>query len=333
MKLHCFDSLPEGFLDAKAEDLEKILPGPSLISIPGDETKDPLFLSVLLHGNETTGFYAVQRLLKESEGKLARPLLLFVGNISAAAKALRHLPEQRDYNRIWSGGHSAEQKLATALLEKLREYKLFAGIDIHNNTGNNPYYGCINYLKPEFLNLAREFSSTLVYFIKPDSVLSMALSKLCPAITIECGVSGEEAGIEYVMNFIKHCIDLEDLSSEYATDDLNIYHTIGRIILPQGATLGFGEDLEDLDFSFVQDLDQLNFQDLDPGTVLGWRNNFDLKLSVLDESGEDVSDKYIEYQGREITLQSKITPAMFTLDTEVIHQDCLGYVMEHYLVK
>jgi len=61
--LTVLDSLPNGFLDTPARQLHCLLSGPTLIHLPG-RRREPLFVSVLLHGNEDTGVVALQRLLR-----------------------------------------------------------------------------------------------------------------------------------------------------------------------------------------------------------------------------------------------------------------------------
>jgi hypothetical protein len=64
-RLDCtvFGSIPDGFLERPAERLADLLPGPCLIDLPGRQPR-PLFVSVLLHGNEDTGLVAVQEVLR-----------------------------------------------------------------------------------------------------------------------------------------------------------------------------------------------------------------------------------------------------------------------------
>ena len=62
---------------------------------------------------------------------------------------------------------------------------MFASIDIHNNTGLNPHYGCVNRLDPPFLHLATLFSRIVVYFKRPLGVQSAAFAS----------VSGRNAGV------------------------------------------------------------------------------------------------------------------------------------------
>ena len=102
------------------------LSGPTLIRLQG-ESKDVLFVSVLLHGNEITGWDAVRELLLESkERKLPRNLYLFIGNVAAAAEGLRVLDGQQDFNRIWmKGNNTPEGVMAAELLDILASVPLF----------------------------------------------------------------------------------------------------------------------------------------------------------------------------------------------------------------
>ncbi len=84
------DYLPAGLLGLEAEQLAGYLTGPTLIHLSGRQSA-PLFVSVLMHGNETVGWDAMKRLLGRYAGgkQLPRALSLFIGNIQAAARGLR----------------------------------------------------------------------------------------------------------------------------------------------------------------------------------------------------------------------------------------------------
>ena len=86
--LTILNDLPEGLLDKNAHELHEALSGPTLIHLSGIKSR-PLFVSVLLHGNETTGWEAIRQYLSEhlSEEQetgtvLPRAMSLFIGNIS-----------------------------------------------------------------------------------------------------------------------------------------------------------------------------------------------------------------------------------------------------------
>ncbi|AOS84473.1 succinylglutamate desuccinylase [Chlorobaculum limnaeum] len=335
--LHRFERLPDGFTDAPVERLGDILPGPSLIRIEG-EPGPPLFVSILLHGNETTGFDAMQRLLAGYDAPrrlLPRPMLLFVGNVAAAGRGLRKLDGQADYNRIWHDERFPEHRLAREVLEEVTRATPLAAIDLHNNTGKNPHYGCVNRLDDATLSLARRFSRTIVWFTEPHEVISIALSRICPSVTLECGVSGNTAGTSHVENYLRHCLELpaETLFTPPPNHLSDLFHTTARIIVREGTSVEFGAGAQSADICLREDLESLNFERVPEGAELGCFRNGALPLVVIDNEERDVTSRYLRFSEERIFTKLPIVPSMFTRDTRVIMQDCLGYIMEPYEVK
>ena len=112
--LTVLDHIPDGFLDASAGGLHQVLPGPTLMHLQGRKP-EPLFVSVLLHGNEYTGLKAIQNVIGRYVATgLPRSVSIFVGNVQAAAMGQRRLDGQPDYNRIWPGVDPASELAATA---------------------------------------------------------------------------------------------------------------------------------------------------------------------------------------------------------------------------
>ena len=61
-----------------------------------------------------------------------------------------------------------------AVVDIMRERGVFASIDLHNNTGSNPHYACVNRLDNRYLHLATLFARTVVYFLRPTGVQSVS---------------------------------------------------------------------------------------------------------------------------------------------------------------
>ena len=326
--LYVYEEIPAGLLACEATDLHRILPGPSLIHLQGERT-EPLFVSVLLHGNETTGWQAVRSVLQDFQARrLPRSLSLFIGNVSAAAHGVRHLDEQSDYNRIWKAeGHHAEDVMVRQILEQMRERNVFASIDIHNNTGRNPHYACINRLATPFFQLATLFSRTVVYFLKPDSVLSMAFAELCPSVTVECGRAVDEASVVVAAELIDAALSLQRFPGHPVPHgDIDLMQTFAVIKVPAGVSFSF--DGSDAEFCFRSDLDRLNFSELSPGTVFGsLGGSRTRRLDVLPASDFAPAGGYFDYADRQIRLSQSAIPAMLTLDPDAVRLDCLGYLM------
>lgn len=331
-RLHVVHELPPGFLEATCGTLDRVLAGPTLIHLAG-ERPAPLFVSILLHGNEDVGLWAVQRLLRKyRDRRLPRALSVFVGNVAAAAAGARLLDGQPDYNRIWPGSELAptpEHAVMAEVVERMRARDVFASIDLHNNTGINPHYGCINRIDDRFLQLAALFSPTVVYFQRPRGVQAMGFADLCPAVTCECGKVGEESGINHAVEYMDACLNLSEIPDRpVAANDVRLFHTVAVVKVPPDVQFGFGSQAAPL--CFADDIDHWNFRELPAGSVLARRRGNGAHLEVRDEYGADAADEYLEIADGEIRLRRRFMPAMLTRDARVIRQDCLCYLMERF---
>ena len=320
-------NIPDAFLDARAEELHDILKAPTLFHLYGVNPR-PLFICTLLHGNETTGLYAVQRLLKKYKNKsLPRAVSLFIGNIAAARENQRRLDSQDDYNRIWPGSHHSDSpekdmmQIVTSIMEKK---KPFASIDIHNNTGKNPHYACINILNPHGLILASAFSDIAVYFTDPKGVQSSAFSDFCPSVVLECGQAGDKSGEDHALSYLETVLQMEDFSSQ-DSDNLKLYHTIARVTVPKTVSIGDHSN----DICLNTGLEDKNFHQVQPGTEFANIDSSKEKLVIVNsESHEDITDEYLERTGDKILFKKPITLSMFTTSERAIRQDCVCYFME-----
>jgi succinylglutamate desuccinylase len=330
LRLDCFDHFPDELMDVAATELWRYLRGPSLFRLPGRQA-GPLFLSVLLHGNEDTGWRAIQTVLRRHRSTtLPRPLLLFVGNIEAAKAGVRTLPQQEDYNRVWPGTRHPETPLARLMgdiVEIVRREMPFASIDIHNNTGHNPHYACVSSLEEAHLHLARLFSRTIVYFEQPVGVQSAALATICPAVTIECGRASEESSLIHAEEFISAALAIQHFPDHPVPEsDLNLLRTFAVIKVPADAS--FSYDGTDADFRLRPDLDRLNFSELEPGTIFGTLGGAGHgRLDIIAVEDKQADNSYFEYARGEIRLSRRAIPAMLTTDPKAVRLDCLGYLM------
>ncbi len=329
--LNEMNHIPDELLDANAEDLLDLLETPTLFHLEGINPQ-PLFISTLLHGNETTGFYAIQQLLRKYKDKtLPRALSLFIGNIAAAKEGQRRLDNQDDYNRIWPGSHhsdSAEKdmmQIVTSIMEKKRP---FASIDIHNNTGKNPHYGCINILNPHGLVLASKFSDIAVYFTDPKGVQSSAFSDFCPSVVLECGQACDKSGEEHALSYLEAILQLDELSSQ-DSKNLTLYHTIARVTIPRTVTIGHHSNENIGDIVLSERLEDKNFHNIQPGTEFATINSDKEKLIIVNsESSEDITSEYIERKNDRLLFKKPVTLSMFTTNERAIRQDCVCYFME-----
>ncbi|MEN9213564.1 MAG: M14 family metallopeptidase, partial [Thermostichus sp. DG02_4_bins_136] len=335
--LTTLDYLPNGLLERTAQEIHQLLPGPTLIHLPG-RRQPPLFVSVLLHGNEVTGWQAIRRLLSHyARRELPRSLSLFIGNVQAASQGQRRLDGQPDYNRIWGPGATPEHAIAQAVIEQMQQRGTFASIDIHNNTGTNPHYACVNHLDAPSLHLASLFGRTVLYFTRPEGVQSMAFGRFCPAVTLECGKPDHPHGTQHAYEFLEACLHLSGIPQRpVLSQDIDLFHSVAIVKIPDQVSFSFGDPETLLSkggsqthICFPPDLDHLNFQEIPPHTRIGWTNN-GFQLDVQDEQGRDVAARFFYTQDGEIRTAVPLMPGMLTLNSRIIRQDCLCYLMERY---
>ena len=336
IELKHYNYIPPGFLECTAKSLHQFVPGPAVIQVAGKK-EQPLFVSILLHGNEVVGLHAVQSLLKayQDEG-LPRSLCIFVGNVEAARNGLRRLDHQPDYNRMWprlSGDLPdwPETRLMQEVTDFVKQLKPIASIDLHNNTGLNPHYACINRLDNRFYHLASMFSQTVVYFTQPEGVQSSAFAEFCPAVTLECGHVDDVSGREHAYEFLDACIQLNELpDSPLDKDKMNLYHTVATVKVPVDMSFSFSDSTQDIYFN--PELETYNFREIETGSMfaLTHPDKQNVRLEVTAEKGEIAYDKYFQYENNEIRTRVPVMPSMLTSNEKVIRQDCLCYLMERY---
>lgn len=325
-----FDAIPDGLLDIPVEQLYTLVPEPALYHLSG-KRPETVFVSVLQHGNEPTGFLAVQRLLRKyQEQQLPRNLTLFFGNTQAARFNRRRLDQQPDFNRVWPGTSlpdSPETAWAQQIYQTMRQRQVFASIDVHNNTGLNPHYACINRLDDNFLHLGTLFGRLLVYFTHPKGVQSGAFAEFCPAVTLECGRPDQPNGVEHVFQFIDSCLHLSDFPAHpVPKQDVDIYHTVAQVTIPEGISFSFNDEAADL--CLDQELERMNFTDIAAGTVFGVVAGDKLPVVAKDNDGLPITERFFRIAEGGLQIIRPTMPSMLTLDERVIRQDCLCYLME-----
>ncbi|MEZ5558179.1 MAG: M14 family metallopeptidase [Pseudomonadales bacterium] len=323
--LRRFDAMPDGLLDCPAERLEALLGGPALIYLRG-RRDPPLFVSVLLHGNEHSGWNGLRKLLAEP-GELPRSLIVLIGNVEAAAQGLRSLPHQQDYNRIWRGVEGPEAALVADVLGAL-DRPLFAALDLHNNTGHNPHYAVLTDLSPMNLGLAYLFSDKAVYVREPDTVLTRVFGERCPAVAVEAGPVSDPNSDERCYDYVKRCLALE-LIPDADLGAMKLFRTRVRVHVADTLSFAFAGDGIGAPLLLTGGVEAVNFHELGAGTIFG-TSRVPLRdaLRVLDVEHRDVTDEFLVLEGEQILLRQAVTPAMYTTDSLVIRQDCLCYFME-----
>lgn len=302
--LNVLPSFPADIAALPATALAGALGGPTLFDLRKPGTR-PLFVSVLLHGNETSGWDAVRRLAGEF---VAQSVLLFVGNVEAARLGTRRFADGVDFNRVWEGGDTFEAAVAAEVTAIAAAAEPYLAVDVHNNTGDNPPYAVVTDTRPRTLSAARAFSQRALLNVQPEGFLTRRFADFCTALTIEVGMPHQTASTERTTAFLARL--LSQGRPEDDPGDLRLFETTARVLLDDGATLD-------------PTAQRFNFRPAPAGTALTLSG----PLMAEGPSGCDVTAAYLAHENGVAVLKQTTHIAMYTGSERSAREDCLCYLL------
>ena len=337
--LTILDHIPSAFLSISHREIKELFDTPTLIHLKG-EKNSALFISILLHGNEYSGLQIMQEILKKyqtTDGyKLPRSIWLFVGNVDAAQMGVRLRDGQIDFNRAWPGTPEPDSDTAILIqevMDRITQDELFASLDLHNNTGQNPPYGCISAVNEKNKYLASFFNHIAMVFQSPKGVSTMAFDELCPAITLECSTPGNEPARRRAFDLIDDLMHMDHFPEKpLPAHDLQLVKNSATIKINANVTFCFEDDVgnsSDMDLIVVKNFDHHNFTLLEENEVFAY-SKVDKALLVTSPDGKDITDEIIQNDNGKLSLKKALMPAMISMDKKIVLQDCLCYLLEDY---
>jgi hypothetical protein len=328
------DGAPEELLRLAPLDLVHALEGPTLVRFPGTGEQAPRAVSVLLHGDESTGLEAMLRILRRQR-TFPFDLWVLIGNVRAAAAgpgfAHRYLDDQEDLNRVWGLAPTTPLRRAAAtFLDHLAAAGLESLVDVHNNTGDNPPYAIVTRERPETLNLATLFSSTLVRWDLGAATLMEALEGTVASIAIECGRPGRPDSLAFALDGLRRWLAAPPLRHDATVREHDLLGALRKVTVRPEVRLAFGgAPTGEVDLSIPVDAESHNFLRVPAGHVLGRvRPGTPLPLLAVTSAGEDVSDLLFTVDGDRVVTRLPVTPIMMTRSVEAVRKDCLFYVAD-----
>lgn len=328
---HFEDGLPDGLLELDDLELLRELKRPTLIRVPGTGELPPRGVATLLHGDEDTGYHAIIRVLRRRR-VYPFDLHVVIGNVRAAlaGSGFRHrfLDDQEDFNRIWDREPTTRLRLAAqGILTELREAKLAAMVDIHNNSGANPFYAIVTKLEADELNLATTFTTTLLHWDLGVGTLMEALDDVCPSIAVECGLPGRSDSLSFAVDGLRRYLAAPGFEEEVVAADVDLLGELRKVLVRPEVRFTFGGDLgEEVDFVVEQDADRHNFRGVAAGHVVGRVPPGSASPLVVEGPLGDVTRHYVEVDGELVRLTRPVTPVMMTRTAEAARKDCLFYI-------
>lgn len=327
------DGIDDDLLDLPDIDVLRALNRPTLIRIPGAGAMAPRAIATLLHGDESTGYEAVMRVLRRRR-RYPFDLYVVIGNVRAALDepgfAHRYLDDQEDFNRIWGLDEPTTmlRMAADSILERLLGAGLESLIDIHNNTGNNPFYALVTRRDPAMVNLATLFTTTLVAWDLHVHTLMESMPDTVAAVAIECGLPGRPESLAFAIDGIRRYLGDAPLPADRVVRDYDLLGDLRRVVVRPEVRFRFSDDLsEDVDLAVQTDADVANFVLVPEGHVLGHvHEGGAMPLRATDALGKDVTDEHFRIVGDAVVFAQPSTPIMMTKTVEAARKDCLFYL-------
>lgn len=324
--------LPDRLLELDDMELLEELERPTLIRVPGTGELPPRGVATLLHGDEDTGYRAILRVLRRRRS-YPFDLFVIVGNVRAALAgdgfSHRFLDDQEDFNRIWGAEPTTRMRLAAdGMLSDLREAKLSAVVDIHNNSGTNPFYAIVTRLDEASLNLATIFTTTVLHWQLGVHTLMEALEDVCPAVAVECGLPGRPDSLSFAVDGLRRFLGTPQIADAELERDYDLYGDLRKATVRPEVRFSFGGDFgEEIDFVVQQDADAYNFETVPTGHVIGRvPPGSSVPLEVRGIGGQDVTDEFVAVRDDQVVVTREITPVMMTRTAEAARKDCLFYI-------
>jgi len=308
------------------------LDGPTVLHVPGRDRSRARVVSTLLHGNEPSGLRALHGWLR-SGARPAVDALCFVGAVEAGRRppgfAHRMVPGRRDLNRCFHPPFEGEEgALAAALLAAIRSAPCEALLDVHNNTGHNPPYAVGTRVDDPRLALAALAADRFIHSDLRLGTLTEATEEDLPGITLECGRAGDPAADAVAREALERFLEPPLLPGKPGRC-LQVLRAPVRVTVRPGVRLAFGESpIPEADLTVASDVDRHNFEQLPPGTPVGWlRDGRGWPLEARGAEGRDVSQEIFRvHEGRLETVRP-LVPIMMTTDPAVALADCLFYAV------
>jgi hypothetical protein len=326
------DGLPDRLLDLDDLELLEELERPTLIRVPGNGEQPARGIATLLHGDEDTGYRAALRVLRR---RRVHPFDLYVviGNVRAALAdggfQHRFLDGQEDLNRVWGLQPTTRMRLAAdGILSELRRARIASMVDVHNNSGTNPYYAIVTRLDVTDLKLATTFTTTVLHWQLDVATLMEALGDDCTAIAIECGLPGRQDSLAFAVDGLRRHLGSPPLHHLDIASDYDLFGDLHKVVVRPEVRFTFGGELgEEFDFVVDQDADAYNFRSVPPGHVIGRvPPDSAMPLRVLGPGGDDVTEKYVAVDDGRVVTTREFTPVMMTRTAIAARRDCLFYI-------
>ena len=305
---------------------------PVAIEIPGKDTSRCRVVSVLIHGNEPSGFFAVYEFIKK-EVQPVTNLSIVISSIRAAKVppvfSHRVVPGEFDLNRRFGvlDCHNRVTELARHITEYIRSLCPEVIIDLHNTSGNGPAFSVSISDHPVIRQVATLFSEQMIVTqLNVGSLMEQNFN--CPVVTVECGGAEDPVAHRCALDGLLKFSQLS-LRTEQSELPMKVYMHPVRVKAVEGVSLTYErQENSDFDLTLLFDIEKFNNNVLPIGASIGWvgRELADC-LTAIDDFGYQVVHNFFAVKDNQIIAKQALQIFMATARRDIALSDCLFYVV------
>ncbi len=314
------------------------LHAPTVVECSVEGVEEWRVISVLVHGNEPSGFFAAFNFLKQRI-KPNVNLAIVISSIRAAKThprfTHRYVPGEYDLNRRFGilDCHDRVTELARQITEYIRSRKPSLVVDLHNTSGSGPAFAVSVSEHPAIKQLATLFTSQMVVTqLIVGSLMEQNFN--CPVVTIECGGANDLQSHEVALQGLTQLAKIDKLLLDSEATIEVFLHPV-RVKAHPGISLNYGtHNNEDIDIVLLESIERFNYRTVPEGTTLGWLNRpLTDCLEVINDHGQDVVTALFEINNQQLIARNPLRVFMATGRADIALSDCLFYAVPLCTVK
>ncbi|WP_199610474.1 M14 family metallopeptidase [Flocculibacter collagenilyticus] len=307
---------------------------PSVVYFKGrDPARPPRMITTLLHGNEPSGAYALQRLIECKVKPIVDCYILLASLTAATTPPLFHyrmLPEHKDLNRCFLtlSGTDPQTELANRIVAYIESIQPEVILDMHNTSGDNPAFSVTHKKDEQHATLGQLFSPYIIYSsIQVGAMFERDFG--CPIVTIECGGANNTLSHEIAFSGLHHFFqtELDELNQEcdapiWLEDPI-------RLELVADTKLAYADSpCPNADLTLPRDIDSYNFGLLEPHQRLGWvgKRGKDI-FKATNADGDDCFAALFTLRDNQLYPAQALHVFMITTRADIALSDCLLYAV------
>lgn len=316
------------------------LKGPVCFYLKGKNPDKNRVLNVLMHGNEPSGYIAALRWLKESKKNNIIPAVntaIIIANPLASKSmpyfAHRNIPGGKDLNRSFKVKNIDiyESRVAQDILAIIDCLSPEAVLDIHNTTGNSPFFAVTTNVSGANKKFIQLFTNKVLNLGLDMGTLIEVIGGKHPSISLECGKTMLPESHSFAYQSVMIFLELNDLFANNKTsEELVVFENAVRIELTEDAIIYVGKDFtQKADLIINKDIEKLNFAKIPKDTSIGYVGAENLNFLIVNAQKSNNSNKIEDYfylENNLLKTTRDLSFFMVTTNPEVAHRDCLFYI-------